>query len=151
MLYNTHISIEDYLKKNKKSIMTFGLCGCTAVVMYNKVSREIFMGHHPDEREIRRYITKFISSGNPCIIYVKSPEEYVKDDISGEWKSEIKFRNGDRYKSDTIEVIVEGYCTSTEHGSYYNFNGTLYRWIDDAEIKYTNRYGKVNVLYNLKE
>lgn len=44
------------LDKNFKPMMTYGLCGCIAIIMINKNNYQIIFAHHPDYQMIKLFL-----------------------------------------------------------------------------------------------
>jgi hypothetical protein len=124
-----------------KPMMTFGLRGCTAILMvfFTKDTDTVYkvvLGHHPNTTDILAWFNSNYTEDYNIITIVKTPEEYVRD---GErWA--IIGKNQDYWMStivkDNCKLIIEPYSMS--HDEY---NSTLYfRMKPDPE--YTDKYGR---------
>ena len=132
---NMYQKIEIKLSEFTKPMMTFGLAGCTAIII--KTTDSIIMAHHPEQQQIFRWITDANINSNIEKLYIKIPHEYEKTH-EGKWtaKSTTMF--------DDIEVnkIIESYTV----GSNNIYDSTLYCKMIDNNINYTNYIGTWSIL-----
>ena len=64
-----------------KPLMTFGLCGCTAMIMvfFDKIENQCYkvvLGHHPEKEEIKKWYSHYYNNEYNIVIIIKSPGNY---------------------------------------------------------------------------
>ena len=130
-------------------LMTFGLCGCTAMLMvfFDKIDNQCYkvvLGHHPEKDEIIKWYSRYYNNEYNIVTIIKSPGNYVND--NGHWI--IKTKDEQYYKDNitNCKIIFEPY---SEMDLINNpFIGTLYFRIN-PNPNYTNNEGKaINITYS---
>ena len=134
-----------------KPMMTFGLNGCYAYFIVNKTTHTITMGHYPPvmRSNVITELQRYMNNEN-CVIYIKAPEVYVKDESTGKWHTDTSFDMFKFLDFASCEVIKELYSTGMKSINICNnvldfsYMSSIYVDYDDVEgvIDYTNRYGK---------
>lgn len=76
------VSIDDITKP----FMTYGLGGCTAVIIYNKTKNTFTMAHDPSVPVIAGIITKH--QNDDITLYSRTPNRWLRDD-SGKFTSKL--------------------------------------------------------------
>ena len=154
---NMYQVIECIIKPDSKNMMTYGLNGCTAIIMVffkkdtNKPYKIIF-GHHPIKNNILTWYKTYYDSKYNIVTCIKSPGYYEK---RGEHFTMVI--HDENYWKDAMNesnntLILEPYskiikiCCSSDDYLNFDYNSTLYLKIY-PEIKYTNCYGKyINII-----
>ena len=132
--------VESYVDSDFKPMMTFGLGGCTAIIMvFFKSGKciKVVMGHHPFRDYITEWYQKYKSDDYNIVIIIKSPGEYIKEDEKYIFKA-----NDEDYYKDLIDyghLIFEPYPKSISFDESL-FVRTLYFKID-PHPSYSNKYG----------
>lgn len=136
-----------------KSMMTYGLCGCTAFILYIKSNNKIVMGHHPEKNIIMKWLNEYlqdlsknISANNEVSLYIRLPQEYEKQPNG---KYDYKKTNiFDIYKDHPHikKLIIEPYSLNNDN-SKYSLKSTLYCKLnilstENYKIEYSDSYGK---------
>ena len=67
----------------KKKMMTYGLAGCTAIIIIDKEYNRIFMGHHPNKSEVLKWLLQnyYPNENYNYTIIIKLPGEYIKNNL----------------------------------------------------------------------
>jgi len=132
--------VESYVDSNFKPMMTFGLGGCTAIIIVFFNSGKcikIVMGHHPYRDYIIQWYQKYKSDDYNIVIIIKSPGEYLKEDE----KYIFKAKDENYYKDliDCSRLIFEPYPELISFNES-SFVRTLYFKIN-PQPSYSNMYG----------
>ena len=153
---NDCLSINMYQLKEqnmpiKKKMMTYGLCGCTAIIIIDKKYNRILMGHHPEKNEILKWFLQnyYTSHEYNYIVILKLPGEYIKNDL-GKFDfvgRDEKFWKTIFPKNPNLKVIYEPYdlckTISINSKNYFSYNSSLYfRQTDKDSFEYTDKYGR---------
>lgn len=124
-----------------KPIMTYGLGGCTGIIIYNKTKKTIFMGHHSFKDVINDWIYKY--RYDDVIIYLKIYNEFEKLE-GNKYYTEKKptfYKKFESFKN--IKFIIETY-NNTSNNSY---NSTLYcKKKNENNELYYSRWGIWKIL-----
>ena len=134
----------------KNKMMTYGLGGCTAIILIDKECNRVIFGHHPNKNIVLKwFMENFTNPNNKYILIIKLPGEYIinnfnKYDLKG---TEEKFWNQNIPKNDNLKIIFEPYNlnTSIQFNQKYtfNYNSTLYlRQNKDLSLEYNDTYGR---------
>lgn len=116
MCSRKEIPIKDF----HKTLMTYGLGGCTGIIIYNKTKNTIFMGHHPFKDVINEWINEY--KFDDVIIYLKIYIEYekIEDNQYYTEKTPTFYKIFESFKN--IKFIIETYNNT----SNYSCDSTLY-------------------------
>lgn len=131
---NMYQKVQINLSEFKKPMMTYGLGGCTAIII--KTLDLVIMAHHPEQRQILQWIMS-TEPHNIQKLYIRLPEEYEQTDTK---KYELKSTS--IFDDIKYDKIIERYTI----GSNNIYDSTLYCKIEDSDIKYTNSFGKWSIL-----
>jgi hypothetical protein len=131
-----------------KSMMTFGLRGCTAFILHIKSNNKIIMGHHPEKVAIMNWLNNHLQNldkTSKVSLYIKIPQEYEKQPNGKyDYKKTSVF---DIYNDHPLieKTIIEPYSTD-RYNSTYSHNSTLYCRANNSgencKIEYSNTWGK---------
>lgn len=133
---------EFYISPEFKPMMTFGLGGCTALLMVfftkdTNIIYKVVLGHHPIKENILTWFNKYYTQDYNIVIIIKTPGEYKKE--NEKW---ILVPKNKEYwelyiQKDNCKLILESYnlAMSTD------FNNSLYFKINNGP-KYSDIYGK---------
>lgn len=138
-----------------KPMMTFGLNGCYAYFIVNKTTHTITMGHYPPvmRSNVITELQRNMYNEN-CVIYIRAPMVYVKDETTGKYTTDTSFDMFKFLDFASCKVIKELYCTGGgikeinnldfENSIDFNYMSSIYIDYDDVDgtIDYTNIYGK---------
>jgi hypothetical protein len=63
----------------KKKMMTYGLAGCTAIIIIDREYNRILMGHHPEKNEVLKWFLHnyYPSENYNYTVIIKLPGEYI--------------------------------------------------------------------------
>lgn len=135
---------EFYISPEFKPMMTFGLGGCTALLMVffskdtNQV-KKVVLGHHPIKENILKWFREYYTQDYNIVIIIKTPGNYKK---VNDFKYYILVPEDEEYwelyiQKDNCKLILESYnlLESTD------FNNSLYFKIKDGP-KYSDIYGR---------
>ena len=130
----------NYSNPDFKPMMTYGLGGCTALVMINRTTNEIFFGHHPDFDQTIVWFNDNYNQSNQFDVIVKSPGEWVK--TNDQWKMVSKSQQQiiSTFTKPNINLILEPYSLNQSHDN--DFESTLYVFKQSNNIVYTDNYGR---------
>ena len=151
---NMYEVIECIIKPDSKNMMTFGLGGCTAIIMVfftkdTNIPYKIIFGHHPIKNNVLLWYKKYYDSTYNIVTYIKSPGNYKK---TGEyftmvmynenyWKDNMNESNNKLILEPYAEIIKTSFCSK-------DYNSTLYLKIH-PEIKYIDCNGTfINIIPN---
>lgn len=148
MMWGNHTQL---VNDNFKQMMTFGLGGCTSIVMvfFDKNKNKpvkVFFGHHPSKDIIIKWYEKNYTTKFNIVVIIKASGEYTKSEEDEYDKLKVydsKFWH--QIIKSNCKLILEPY---TEKQSNDNeFNSTLYikkgyNFDINYELLYTNNYGK---------
>ena len=133
---------EFYISPEFKPMMTFGLGGCTALLMVffskdtNQV-KKVVLGHHPIKENILKWFQEYYTPDYNIVIIIKIPGEYKKE--NEKWTLVPKNKEyWELYiQKDNCKLILESYnlMMSTD------FNNSLYFKINNGP-KYSDIYGR---------
>ena len=145
--------INEYIiDQHTKNMMTYGLGGCTAIIMVffskdtNKPYKIIF-GHHPDINIILLWYKSYYNLNFNIVTIIKHPgtfkktSEYFSLVIDNEqyWKNNMNESNN--------KLILEAYTSIIQMDC--NSNSSLYLQIH-PKIKYSDIYGGyINIIPNI--
>ena len=148
------INMYQFKKQNmpiKKKMMTYGLSGCTAIIIIDKEYNRIFMGHHPEKNEVLKWLLHnyYPSQNYNYTVIIKLPGEYIKNNL-GKFDfigKEKKFWEENFLESKNIKMIFEPYDLSETISlnglNHFSYNSSLYfRQIDENNFEYTDKYGR---------
>lgn len=135
-----------------KPMMTFGLNGCYAFFIINKELETITLGHFPPIMKNAVISTlKDYMNDDRCIIYLKVPGVYEKDEATGKWTTDTSFKMFEFLDSGSCEVIKEMYSCYSVCSSFCSFDNINYNYMSsiyidydmiDGTLDYTDNYGK---------
>ena len=142
--------IECIIKPETKNMMTFGLNGCTAIIMIfftkdTNLPYKIIFGHHPTKNNVLMWYKTYYDSRYNIITYIKSPGDYQK---TSEYFTLVMYNENywkDNMNESNNTIILEPYSKimKSYFGSKHDidYNSTLYLKIH-PDIQYTNCDGK---------
>ena len=137
----------------KKKMMTYGLAGCTAIIIIDREYNRILMGHHPEKNEVLKWFTQnyYSSSDYKYTIIIKLPGEYIENDL-GKFDlkgREVKYWKNELPENPNLKIIFEPYNLnktihiSVNKGSNFSYNSSLYfRQTDENNFEYSDKYGR---------
>ena len=137
---------ESIVSSEFKPMMTFGLGGCTVLLMVfftkdtNSVCNIVF-GHHYSKNTILEWFTNYYKEEYNIIIIIKTPGEY--ENKNGKWYMVAKEPEywHSNIKKDNLKIIIEPYNLSqTYHGNNV-FNSTLY-FKTQPKLQYSDCNGR---------
>ncbi len=144
---------ESIVTPNFKPMMTYGLGGCTVLLMvffdkYTKHPFKIVLGHHPDKECILQWFNKLYTDYFDVVTIIKTPETFEKKDEK--WITKI---SNEEFWNDNIgsrcKLILEPYSLFRRFDDITCFESSLYFKMDSIP-KYSNNYGNyININYNL--
>lgn len=129
-----------------KPMMTFGLGGCTAIIIAIFDTMEacigVVMAHYPDIANIISTFNKYYNKchNNRLTIVVKSPADWVK--IDGKYTEELKYKRilDTNIVGDNITVRYIPYSETISFGESVHVR-SLYVALRDKKLQYTDSYG----------
>jgi len=126
----------NYLSKDFKPIMTYGLCGCTAIIVINPVSGEIIFGHHPILSQVFNWFNIHCKENANYIIIIKSPGDWIK--INDQWilVSNNKQELETKFSESNYKLIIEPYSCMKIISD--NFQSTLYLFKENDNLFYNS-------------
>jgi hypothetical protein len=134
----------NYSKPDFKPMMTFGLNGCSALVMINQTTNQIFFGHHPELSQIISWFNLNYNQSDQFIIIVKSPGDWVKTNEQYIMVSNSEQKIKNVFTKPNVNLILEPYDTFVCRNQYESL---LYLFKKSDNIVYTNNYGQNIVLF----
>jgi len=137
-MYDVKVS---FIDSEFKPMMTFGLAGCTALLMVfftkdTNIVYKVVLGHHPQKEEILKWFTKYYSEDYNIITIIKTPGNYQKE---GErWNMVATYQEYwvENITKDNCKLILEPY----EIDGNRQFNSSLYFKMQPGP-KYSDIYG----------
>jgi len=129
-----------------KPMMTYGLGGCTALLMvyFTKDTNMVYkvvLGHHPIKENILLWFTEYYTQDYNIVTIIKTPGEYIKE---GE-KWIMKGNNQEYWVSnitkDNCKLILEPYDLMQMSDDETKFNSSLYFKMQSGP-KYSDNYGR---------
>ena len=139
--------IESLIFDAFKPMMTYGLGGCTALLMVfltkDNVVHRVVLGHDASTEKIEEWFIDKYKRGQDynIVTVIKTPGEYQKDGDS--WKLIAKNQEywDKLIKKNNCKLILEPYSTTRFIGSENSFESTLYFKMNPGP-QYSNNYGK---------
>lgn len=127
----------------KKPMMTYGLCGCSSLILIDKYYNRVIFGHHPFKNEVLKWIFEnyYSSFENEYTLILKIPGRYCKD-INGKYVikgDDEEYWKGNLGNLKNLKMVIEPYNLNTLTGDKYNSN--LYFKMINENLFYTNNYG----------
>lgn len=125
-----------------KPMMTYGLNGCTAIIILVYKSNEpfkIIFGHDPDRNNVSKKILETIRKHITCTfkVLVKCPGEYrQKDNGYYDFFPKITQERDMLDGIENIDIKYEPYCLATDEYT----NKELYLKLVDKKFMYTDNY-----------
>jgi hypothetical protein len=143
-------TIENAQMQNFKTMMTYGLQGCTVMLLIkikNGKITEILLGHHPFVRNIVDWFNDNYSKEYNYITVIKLPADYVKK--NDEWILEPVEKNYFKHhlQRENNQLILESYSINADNN---NFRSSFYCFFKNNYIKYLDNYGCEVNLFELK-
>ena len=143
---------ESIILPDFKPMMTYGLEGCTALLMvfFNKDTNAVYkvvLGHHPIKENILEWFNRYYTQDYNIVTIIKTPEEYIKE---GEKWITVK-KNQEYWISNTIKdnckLIIESYSMFIVMSDTTRFNSSLYFKMDPTP-KYSDNYARyIDITY----
>jgi hypothetical protein len=147
-----HIT-ESIISTNFKPAMTYGLGGCTVLLMvfFTKDNTPIkyVLGHHPIKENILTWFQQYYTDEYNIVTIIKTPEEYQK--INDKWITKTANEDYWNYhiKKINCHLILEPYSLTTKFNDKTKFNSSLYFIMDKMIPKYNDCYGRLlPIIYN---
>ncbi len=137
---------ESIISPEFKPMMTFGLNGCTALLMVyftkdTNIVYKVVLGHHPIKENILSWFTKYYKDNYNIVTIIKTPEDYQKE--AEKWVTVAK--NNEYWVSnitkDNCKLILEPYSLSQMASDKTKFNSSLYFKMRPGP-KYSDNYGR---------
>ena len=130
------------ITSNFKPLMTFGLNGCTAILMvfFNKENNNcvrVVLGHHPEKDRIIEWYNKYYTIDFNIVTIIKSPGELIKENEKWIMKTEDEKFYSDNIKN--CKLIFEPY--DMKNIPFNSFNKSLYFNIYHNVPYYTDNNG----------
>ena len=139
--------INTIIKPDTKKMMTFGLCGCAAIIIVfftkdTNTPYQIIFGHHPIKKNILEWYNEYYNQDYNIVTIIKSPGNYVKIDNDKYFSLVTNDKDYwiSNFNNPNNTLILEPYITD-QCTNYVDFNSNLYLEIS-PELKYSNNYGK---------
>ena len=136
---------EFYISPEFKPMMTFGLGGCTALLMVfftkdTNIVYKVVLGHHPIKENILTWFNKYYTQDYNIVIILKTPSNYEKE--NGKW---ILVPENKEYwelniQKDNCKLIIESYNLNCCREDKI-YNSTLYFKMNNGP-KYSDIYGR---------
>jgi hypothetical protein len=135
----------NYLEPDFKPMMTYGLGGCSVLVMINQSTNQIFFGHHPELSQVISWFNNIYNESNQFIVIVKSPGEWVK--INEQWTMVSQFEQKIKniFAKPNVNLILEPYNLSQSIDD--NYESSLYLFKKSDNMVYTDNNGENVVLF----
>ena len=138
---------ESIISTNFKPAMTYGLGGCTVLLMvfFTKDTNtpiKYVLGHHPIKEDILKWFHQYYTHQYNIVTIIKSPEEYIK--INDKWNTQISNEDYWIYniKKYNCKLILESYSLNQNSYDKTKFNSSLYFIIKNNITKYSDCYGR---------
>jgi hypothetical protein len=140
---------ESIISPDFKPMMTYGLCGCTALLMVffttdTNMVYKVVLGHYSIKEDILAWFNKYYTSEYNIITIIKTPGSYVKG-IDEKWNLEA---DNNKYWTENMikyncKLILEGYGLEEKNDHVTMFNSSLYFKMSPGP-KYSDNYGVYN-------
>ena len=136
---------ESIISPEFKPMMTYGLSGCTALLMIfftkdTNIVYKVVLGHHPKKEDILSWFIKYYRPDYNIVTIIKTSGEYQKE--GDKW---ITVANNKDYwisniTKDNCKLILEQYELLVRLDDNTKFNSSLYFKMQPGP-KYSNNYG----------
>ncbi len=129
---------ESIISAEFKPMMTFGLGGCTAILMVfftkdTNIPYKVVLGHSPDKIQILHWFEQYYHNDYNIVSVIKTPGEWTQ--IDGKYELKVEY---EKYFDFNCKLIFEPYKKLIDLSDI--FNSSLYFKMDPIP-KYSDRYG----------
>ena len=136
---------ESIISPEFKPMMTYGLGGCTALLMVyftkdTNIVYKVVLGHHPIKENILLWFIKYYTQDYNIVTIIKTTQKYQKEGdkwITVTENQEYWISNITR---DNCKLILEPYNLNKKNGDETKFNSSLYFKMQPGP-KYSDIYG----------
>ena len=106
------------MEKNMTRILSYGFCGCVGFIIYIKYNDEniddiIYVSHQSSEEINKKLIYDIINKNSDASylsIYLKYPENYIKDEETGKWITDRTDILDQYYKIKKKLIFIKSNC-----------------------------------------
>ena len=137
---------ESIISSEFKPMMTYGLGGCTALLMVfftkdTNIVYKVVLGHHPIKENILSWFNKYYTPNYNIVTIIKTPEEYQKE--GDKWITVTKNQEYwiSNITKDNCKLILEPYTLLHQSNDKKKFASSLYFNMQPGP-KYSNNYGR---------
>lgn len=142
------------MEKNMTRILSYGFGGCVGFIIYIKYNDKniddiVYVSHQSSKKINKVLISDIIKKNNHASylsIYLKYPENYIKDEETGQWINDTTDILDKYDKNKNINTIIDYYSLSKNNYDKYSFNSTIYLRFKNDCLEYTNNYGCIKTL-----